>query len=237
MKIWALSGFLGLPHDWNFLQYQNLEAVDWQSFPLNSLEDWGANFNHWVCQQDSYPKILMGYSLGGRLALHALINQPSLWQGAIIISAHPGLSDLQDRQKRLLQDLKWAKRFENENWRTLMDAWNGQEIFAQDLFSFNRKEEDYQRDQLFNALATGSLGKQENLCKKIAALPFPILWITGSLDARFCELAKSLSFTHPFSRWRPIDQAGHRVPWSQPHIFSETISLFLHEVNRSFAMP
>lgn len=227
MKIWTLSGFLGLPQDWGFLQWKNLEAVDWPAFPLKSLSAWGADFNHWAGKQGSSPNILMGYSLGGRLALHALIDQPDFWQAAIIISAHPGLANLQDRQKRIQQDLKWAKRFEEENWMSLMEAWNGQEVFAQDPFSFHRKESDYLRPQLVNQLVCASLGRQENLRHEIAALPMPILWMTGSQDESYCKIAQTLTFGHPQSRWQTVERAGHRVPWSQPHFFSKEVASFL----------
>jgi 2-succinyl-6-hydroxy-2,4-cyclohexadiene-1-carboxylate synthase len=169
----------------------------------------------------------MGYSLGGRLALHALIDQPQLWQGAIIISAHVGLTDSKECLLRQQRDLKWAKRFENENWGSLMDAWNGQEIFATDSLSFNRQESNYQRVKLVEALTGASLGSQEDLRQHILTLPFPILWITGSQDHRYSQMAQSLAFSHPHSYWKQIAEAGHRVPWSQPQVFSETVSTFV----------
>jgi 2-succinyl-6-hydroxy-2,4-cyclohexadiene-1-carboxylate synthase len=226
MKIWALSGFLGLPHDWDFLGWKNLVAVDWQAFSWNSLPEWGRVFNHWVKEQSQSPKVLMGYSFGGRLALHALIDQPYLWQAAIIISAHIGLSNLEECQKRQQQDQMWAKRFESEDWISLMRAWNLQEIFSQDLISFERQEHNYQRFQLVKALIQGSLGRQADLCQQIASLPMPILWVTGSKDHRYSQIAQTLSFAHPNSQWKQIELAGHRVPWAQPQIFSQLIQSF-----------
>jgi 2-succinyl-6-hydroxy-2,4-cyclohexadiene-1-carboxylate synthase len=230
MRVWALSGFLGLPADWNFLPWKNLTAVDWQMFALNSLPEWGKAFNHWVVQQGKEPRILMGYSLGGRLALHALIDKPQLWQAAIIVSAHTGLTDNQERLIRLQRDQGWAKRFECENWISLMEAWNGQEVFAADSFSFNRQESDYQRVKLVQALVGGSLGSQADLRQKVASLPFPILWITGNQDHCYCQIAQSLAFSHPYSYWKQIERAGHRVPWSQPQAFSEAIATFLKQL-------
>lgn len=233
MKFWALSGFLGLPADWNDLQLKNLIAVDWQRFTLNSLPEWGKAFNQWIIQQGQAPHILMGYSLGGRLALHALIDQPQLWQAAIIVSAHAGLIDSQERLMRLQRDQGWAKRFENENWTSLMEAWNTQEVFATDSFLFNRQELDYQRVKLSQALVGGSLGNQLDLRPQIAAFSIPILWITGSQDYRYCQIAQSLTFSHPYSYWKQIENAGHRVPWSQPRVFSETVATFLDFNNLS----
>lgn len=232
MQIWALSGFLGLPQDWDFLQWKHLIAADWQAFTLNSLEEWGKEFNQWASKQSHRSKVLMGYSLGGRLALHALIDQPHQWQAAIIVSAHPGLIHLQEREQRLHQDQIWAKRFECEDWTSLMNAWNGQEVFARDSFRFERQEIKYQRYQLSKSLTYASLGSQIDLRPKIAILPMPILWITGNLDHRYCQIAQSLTFSHPYSRWNKIEQAGHRVPWTQPQLFSDTIMAFLNLMNK-----
>ena len=226
MKILALSGFLGLPQDWEFLQWPHLISVDGQAFSGNSLADWGKAFNQWTNKHYPDAHILMGYSLGGRLALHALIDQPQRWLAAIIISAHPGLADPQERAKRWQQDQKWAKRFESENWKNLMEAWNTQEVFAGDSFKFERQKTDYQRHNLVKILLQGSLGKQADLRQQIAALPIPLLWITGSQDERYCRMAQSLTFAHPHSCWKQIAQAGHRVPWSQPHVFSEIVTTF-----------
>lgn len=230
MEIWALSGFLGLPRDWDFLQWKNLVSIDWQEFALNDLANWGKSFNIWANQQNANPRILMGYSLGGRLALHALIDQPQQWQAAIIVSAHPGLSNLQERQLRIEKDLEWSKRFASENWITLMEAWSAQDVFAHDRWIFDRHESDYQRDKLVQALIHGSRGKQEDLSQRISTLPIPILWVTGSQDFHYNQIAHTLSFAHASSCWKQIEGAGHRVPWSQPQIFSQIVSEFLYKI-------
>lgn len=226
MKIWALSGFLGLPQDWDFLPWNNLVAVDWQAFVWNNLPEWGKAFNCWVQEQNQAPRVLMGYSFGGRLALHALIDQPHLWQAAIIISSHVGLATLEERQQRRQQDQMWANRFASENWTSLMRDWNAQEIFAQDSFFFERQERDYQRFQLVKALTQGSLAEQADLRQQVATLPIPILWITGSKDHQYSQIAQTLNFACPASQWKQIDLAGHRVPWVQPQVYLTVLQNF-----------
>lgn len=232
--IWAISGFLGLPSDWDLLQSHRVEAVDWQAFSLGSLPDWGAHFNQWAYRQGKGPSVLIGYSLGGRLALHALLNQPDLWKGAVIISAHPGLADAGERAKRLAQDQQWADRFENEEWQSLMDVWNSQDIFSHDPIVFERKEKDYQRPRLMQALLHGSLGSQVDLRQQISELQIPILWITGSKDQRYSSIARGLSFKHPLSQAVQVEGAGHRVPWAQPAAFTTLLQDFLSHFALTF---
>jgi 2-succinyl-6-hydroxy-2,4-cyclohexadiene-1-carboxylate synthase len=228
--IWAIPGFLGQPSDWDILQRSDIIGVDLHAFSWNSLGGWAKQFNDWIVLQNKKPSVLMGYSLGGRFALHALVDRPEQWQAAIIVSAHSGFANDQERDKRKQQDQKWAERFEKEEWATLMQAWNAQEVFMQDDFHFDRQERDYQRQQLMNIFIHGSLAQQADLRSHIALLPIPILWITGSRDIRYSQLAQALSFAHPLSRWQKVEQAGHRVPWSQPLIFSQLIQAFLAQI-------
>lgn len=224
---WAVSGFLGLPSDWDFLQSEHIVGIDWQAFSWNSLPDWGDQFNFWASRQNNGPSVLIGYSLGGRLALHALLQNPDQYRGAVIISAHPGLSDECDKEKRTKNDRKWAERFANEEWASLMASWNGQEVFSRDPFIFERKEENYQRPHLMRALMQGSLGSQRDLREPISELKIPLLWLTGSKDERYSSLAQNLSFKHPLSRWEQVEGAGHRAPWAKPDEFLKRVHDFL----------
>ncbi len=228
--IWAIPGFLGLPSDWDFLKWKNIVGVDLHAFGWNSLTAWAKQFNDWIAKQNKDPAILMGYSLGGRLALHVLLDRPQQWKAAIIISTHPGLTDSQEKQKRFEHDQKWVERFQTEKWESLMESWNAQDVFKQDVFHFDRLEANYQRPQIIKTLFQGSLLKQADLRQHIANCSMPILWITGSLDQRYCQLAQSLIFAHFLSRWEKIADAGHRVPWTQSHLFSQCVQTFLQKI-------
>jgi 2-succinyl-6-hydroxy-2,4-cyclohexadiene-1-carboxylate synthase len=231
MIIWTIPGFLGHSSDWDFLPWNNVRTIESDSFAWSDLTDWGVQCNRFV--QESSEKnanIMMGYSLGGRLALHALVENPSEWSAAVIISAHPGLSSLEERKRRWENDKNWAERFCEEDWESLMQSWNAQGVFCDDDFCFDRREEEYDREELSSVLLRGSLAKQEELFDKIAQLPLPILWITGEKDKRAQDMAKKVSFAHDLSAIVQVDGAGHRVPWSQPHLFISTVNNFLKTV-------
>jgi len=101
--------------DWDILselpsmQEQTIRKVDlWRYLACRSigLQEFGEVFASEVVAQDPEP-YLVGYSMGGRLALHSLIAQPKLWKGATIISAHPGLSTEEERVARRRKDAEW----------------------------------------------------------------------------------------------------------------------------------
>lgn len=228
-SLWALPGFLGLPSDWDFLKINQTVGVDLSLFPLTGLHDWAKCFNKHALLNKSKPAVLMGYSLGGRLALHALLDATECWDAAIIISTHSGLKTEDERKKRLLHDQEWAVRFISEDWRNLMTSWHSQKIFNGDSFHFERFEKDFRRSFLKEALTHASLGNQDDLKCRIADLPMPLLWITGENDHKFSEIADNLDFSNPLSRHIVIANSGHRVPWEEPDLFKQHVQNFIAE--------
>lgn len=231
-KLYALHGFLGTPDDWDFLPDRTVQSIDLFTPPLApDLHSWGENFNKQITESSpvATSRILMGYSLGGRLAIHALLQNPSLWHAAIIISANPGLTTDEERSQRQILDKKWATRFENEHWEQLISDWNQQKAFQSDSFAFTRREKDYDRKILADSMRNWSLGKQEYLNEKISTLPMPILWMIGENDP-LAARASEIKLQHPQSKIWLAEDAGHRLPWQQPKQFLLKLSQFIDGV-------
>lgn len=230
-KLYALHGFLGLPCDWDFLigiSDVDFHAADLYSKSHLSLDAFATNLNQEASCNPS-PSVLLGYSLGGRLALHAMCQNPTLWRGALIVSAHPGLTREQERITRKQKDKDWSDRFMTEDWRSLMHAWNEQLAFK-NTKPINRNEIDYQRESLSQALENWSLGNQKNLSLFLHKSQIPTLWIVGDADHQYCQLSKSISFSHQKSRVWIAPKAGHRVPFDQPHLLKNEIQKFIGEI-------
>jgi 2-succinyl-6-hydroxy-2,4-cyclohexadiene-1-carboxylate synthase len=202
----ALHGFLGAPSDWD--HWQNVIA-----YPVGtakSLNTWAEQFNQWVEANTQAPRILVGYSMGGRLALHALIQNPDLFAKAILISTHPGLTNAQERKTRLVSDKAWAYRFRNDPWDQLMADWENQPVFK-DAHRPIRVESEFNREVLAEQLENFSLAQQEDLLPLLPKIP--IQWVTGSKDTKFEQLAKHAAASHPTSTHRSIEGGTHRVLW------------------------
>jgi 2-succinyl-6-hydroxy-2,4-cyclohexadiene-1-carboxylate synthase len=200
----ALHSFLGSSDDWCHLTGDILSPVIFD--PELGLKGWAKRFN----QTRQSSGTLIGYSMGGRLALHVLIDNPNLWERAVIISTHPGLKDEQEKEERLRSDREWAGRFETEPWDALMKAWNSQPVFLGSKQPL-REEKDYDRKRLAGMLRSFSLGLQDDFREEIARLPMPILWVVGERDLKFRMLASELKFQNPLSRVMVAVGAGHRV--------------------------
>lgn len=233
VKCVCIHGFLGNPSDWMRLGLEKRVKLE-VSYP-NLLADpdsivpyreWAEAFNSRISQ----PTILVGYSLGGRLAMHAALHSPHLYQGLVIISSHYGLTDENEKSARLEHDQKWANRFRKENWEQVIKAWNSQPVFQNDTHTFSRNEQDFSRESLARALDIWSLGRQENLKKRVEELSVPAMFVAGEYDKRYVTLTRSLDLSSPHSNIWIATESGHRVPWQQPNKFTKQLSLFIDAI-------
>lgn len=234
MNIVCLHGFLGNRTDWMSLELDKHIDADFHYPSLFSKRqsitpfwEWAKSFNESV----SSGSLLVGYSLGGRLAMHAVLENPHLYRGAIIISSHYGLRNLEERSARLQHDKKWAERFMQDEWKHLISDWNSQPVFREDIHTFDREEKKFSRESLAHSLDVWSMGRQDYLKEQIEKLTVPILFIAGEQDIRYASLARTLNFSSTDSSVWIVKGAGHRVPWQQRSRFVKKISSFVSILN------
>lgn len=197
--ITALHGFLGRPADWDFLREAGFE-VD-----ARDLDD--------VPQSGD---TILGYSMGGRIALHALL-EGARYQRAVIISAGLGIEAEVDRAARRAADERWAKRFARDDWETVLRDWNAQPLFGGDVRV--RRERDYDRRRIVDALRRWSPGVLPPLAARLHEIEIPVLWIAGERDAKYVSEAKRAVSLLPDAKLWICPGAAHRVPWEQPEAF------------------
>jgi 2-succinyl-6-hydroxy-2,4-cyclohexadiene-1-carboxylate synthase len=175
------------------------------------------------------PRILLGYSLGGRLALQALTQQPDAWDAAILLSTHPGLTDEEERRTRLTQDQAWAERFLHEPWAEVMKAWNAQPVLAGGKGSaplLQVSAEKWRREVALS-FDVWSLARQPDTRLLLADVTCPVLWITGAADPKFTHLAADAARRMPRAQCLIIPDAGHRVHLDQPPAVASAVREFL----------
>ena len=239
MRILAVHGFLGRGKDWDYFKKSlsgvaNFETVelekDFKALDPRSLDA----FSSWVGllkKRIEAPVLLLGYSLGARLASHLLVAHPELFLGAILISGHPGLESeaVSERSAREAADEKWASRFEDmkgESWEQLLLDWNQQPVLRGLEGAPVRLESDHDRQTLAMQLRRWSLSKQRNLSSELAEIRLPLLWIAGENDLKFAAIAAKMRGVlgrRAFAEVWIAPVAGHRVPWDQSEACSVRI--------------
>jgi 2-succinyl-6-hydroxy-2,4-cyclohexadiene-1-carboxylate synthase len=237
--IWCLHGFLGRGQDWSALRAACIAAglPELATPDLFSAEPFGpravtlAAWGHWLAEHvarlDPDP-VLVGYSLGGRLALHALLAPEAAWRAAVIVSAHPGLETEAERIRRRDEDERWARRFTRDPWDALLTAWNARDVFA-GAPAVHRPESAYDRPALAAALRHWSLGAQEPLFNRLREIRRRVLWIAGERDERYVTLGRAAAEGLWRGEMRVAPGAGHRVPWDAAQWFEATVINWLNQ--------
>ena len=135
----------------------------------------------------------MGYSLGGRLALHAILQNPALWKGAIVVSADTGLKTVRERTQTLQTDQEWARRFITEDWEQLLNEWDQQSVFAGRKNNAETAEKTFSRESIGRFFDIFSKGRQLDLLPALSKLRQPpILFVSGEDDEKYCARGQEL---------------------------------------------
>jgi 2-succinyl-6-hydroxy-2,4-cyclohexadiene-1-carboxylate synthase len=177
----------------------------------------------WTAQIEA-DDIVLGYSLGGRLAVQALAAGMIAPRALLLLSTHPGLQSAAERAARLSHDAAWAERFRTEHWQTVMAAWNAQALFR----GVPLAPEDVApwRSEIVRGFTQWSLGHQPDLRARLAATACPMLWLAGEDDPKFVALAHRAAESIPQARAVVLAQAGHRVAVQAPGATAAALRAF-----------
>ena len=197
--ITAIHGFLGLPSDWDFLREAGLDVDARGPRDIPASGD-----------------TLLGYSMGGRLALHALL-AGARYRRAVIVSAGLGIEDEAERTTRRAADEAWARRFESDEWKKLMGDWNAQPVFGGHETA--RHERDFVRADLAADLRQLSPAVLPPIASRLKEIAIPVLWIAGERDSRYVSEGRRAIAMLPNAELWICPDSGHRVPWEQPELF------------------
>ena len=214
--IHALHGNLGGSRDWEetAAEWGNVDAVDlwsWQEGGSGiSLTEFGERFSERITVADPDP-VLVGYSLGGRLALHALAVRPECWRAVILVSTHPGLESESERASRLRSDREWAERVREEDWKVFLRDWNRQPVLRGQSPSPTQAALVERREAVARAFEHWSLGSQQPMERQLEQCDTPLLVVHGANDERFAGLAARMKHRLPSAEVRSMTGAGHRL--------------------------
>lgn len=175
---------------------------------------------------------LLGYSLGGRLAMAYTIAFPNRIEKLFLEGAHPGLATEQERDQRYQSDLQWARRFKREPVVDVLHDWYKQPVFS-DLNDHQIQSLIHERAKgkgqlLAEALMAFSLSKQPDyrraLCRlkadcqlRAGSPPFTsVHYFYGENDHKFGQLGQHLLAEHVIHSIHPVAGCGHNVHREQP---------------------
>ncbi|PLR84451.1 2-succinyl-6-hydroxy-2,4-cyclohexadiene-1-carboxylate synthase [Bacillus canaveralius] len=177
---------------------------------------------------------VLGYSMGGRLALTFAKKYPGRVRKLILESASPGLKTAEERSSRRSDDEQLAQFILEKGVAQFVSYWEEIPLFSSQK-SLSEQKKELIRQQRLNNSAIGlansligmGTGAQPSWWNDLRNLQHHTLLITGIWDDKFCTIAALMAEQLPQPQWITVNKAGHAVHVEQPEKFGTIVSRFL----------
>ena len=171
----------------------------------------------------------VGYSMGGRVALHAALAAPDAVRRLVLIGATAGIDDDDERTARRMADERLADHIEAVGVPTFIAEWLGNALFA-GLTDDTALRSDRLRNSavgLAASLRSTGTGTQTPLWDRLGDIACPVLVLVGEHDAKFTDLGRRLVDGLPAAELVVIPDAGHSVHLEQPEATAASLVSWL----------
>lgn len=232
----AFHGFLGAPSLWGRTQAL-LPTWDFKAkwLPGHGLEPWSNyNFDFSEIIQElatTIPEgaLLVGYSMGARVALSLLAMHPERFSGAISLSGHPGLENAEERAERAVWDEGQASLILREGVDVFAERWRSLPLFATQsnldtvvLQEQQQARREHQVTEVAWAMRALGLGRMPPCWQALTPLAERVVLVSGALDAKFSSLMEQATKRFGAVSWS-IEGVGHNLPLESPEKTAQVI--------------
>lgn len=269
-----LHGFLGLTRDWlpvveNLTLSSACFAIELPGHGQSKnteleIENGFEHFNqlliNTLIKNNITHYILVGYSLGGRLAAYHACklathseflkstllektllksnkkqSQKIVLHGLILESCNLGLATAQQKKVRWQHDKAWVNKFAQQPLIESLNEWYQQGVFsslskAQKQMLITSKI-DQSGKQMSKMLAATSLAKQQLLISNIEIASIPVYYLYGNKDEKYQKIADHIQKSVKNTQTIKIDDAGHNCHFEQVALFANTLSELYKKIN------
>jgi 2-succinyl-6-hydroxy-2,4-cyclohexadiene-1-carboxylate synthase len=181
---------------------------------------------------------LVGYSMGGRLALYLMIHFPERFTKVVLESASPGLQMEVERRQRVVRDGQLAEALETGNFAEFLRNWYGQPLFENmvHLPHFQQlcdRRLQNQPAELAKSLRNLGTGSQPSLWEALAQNSVPLLLLVGEFDQKFIQINQEMQARCEVAQLQIMAGCGHNIHFEQGQDFLERLRGFLNHLSLS----
>ena len=175
--------------------------------------------------------VLCGYSMGGRLALHAALRDSDRYTGLVTVGVSGGIEAPATRAARAEADEKLAAWMETQPIEEIVAVWERQPLFADQSDALVDEQRPGRLAQDPRALAlllrTAGQGALEPVWQRLHTLGLPVLAVAGVLDHRYADAARRIARAVPDGRAAIVELAGHAPQFQRPDAVAAELGDFL----------
>lgn len=169
----------------------------------------------------------VGYSMGGRMLLHAALLFPEQFRSLTLIGATAGIVPGAERARRLVSDDRLADRMQRDGLESFIDFWLGLDLFA--TLPFDASGRDHRLTNRVVGLAASlrncGTGNQFPLWNLLDRIEIPVQVIAGASDAKFTDIGRRMVEAMPNAVFASVP-GGHAVHSEAPEAVAELIASF-----------
>ena len=158
---------------------------------------------------------LVGYSMGGRIALHIALALPARVERLVLIGASPGLADPAERAARRAADERLASELESSTIEEFATSWAQTPVLADQprdvaaaVHADRLRSAPAGLARALRGLGTGAL---PSLWETLGDLAIPTLLVVGERDLKFAEIAAAMARQIPAGEVIVVPNSGHAV--------------------------
>ena len=189
-----------------------------------SVEAMAASVARLAASADDGPCHVVGYSMGGRVALALASAYPEVRRSLTLISATAGIADASERAQRRRADEALADRIHEHGLARFVDEWMGLPMWDPLRASLGPEAWQASIDQrlrsdptgLANSLRATGTGSMTPLWDRLGALDVPTLLMCGELDTKFVAIGHEMNNLLPASELVVLAGAGHAAHLEVP---------------------
>jgi 2-succinyl-6-hydroxy-2,4-cyclohexadiene-1-carboxylate synthase len=170
---------------------------------------------------------LVGYSMGGRIALHAALAWPEQVRRLVLIGASPGIADPNEREERRVADEQLAEKLERSTMEEFARRWAETPVLAGlPAEARERAHADRLRNApagLARALRGLGTGALPSLWDRLGELSMTVFLVAGERDEKFRRIAEQMAKSIPDPAPAVVMGAGHAVHLEAPEMVAEFV--------------
>ncbi|WP_419916918.1 2-succinyl-6-hydroxy-2,4-cyclohexadiene-1-carboxylate synthase [Candidatus Poriferisodalis sp.] len=191
---------------------------------LYSIEAMAASVAGLAASAGDGPCHVVGYSMGGRVALTLASGHREICRSLTLISATAGIADASERAQRRRADEALADRIGEHGLARFADEWMSLPMWDPLRASLGPEAWQVSIDQrlrsdptgLANSLHAAGTGSMTPLWDRLGALDVPTLVMCGELDVKFVAIGHEMNALLPASDLVVLAGAGHAAHLEVP---------------------
>jgi 2-succinyl-6-hydroxy-2,4-cyclohexadiene-1-carboxylate synthase len=169
---------------------------------------------------------LVGYSMGGRVALQHALTRPDLVERLVLVSATAGLEDGREQRRRADEEL--AARVQRDGIEAFADFWMAQPIFARTPPAAQApwREDLLRSDPVAVAAQLREFGQgaMAPVWDRLHELTMDVDVVVGERDQKYADIGERLAAALPSATLHVIADAGHGIPREAPAALAAIIA-------------